>query len=789
MENESDYIVYELKKINKLPLWILLFIIFAFICIFSYLHMRYFIDKLDLFAIPVIIILNILPVSILAYISLNYNKYDSVMVSDEAQTVCFVKNNAVSKVFPYNCITKAIYRGNTLCLKNSSGEEERLVFKNAGAMDLFLHLEPQILENLGIKSKMSKNEIFTVGVSTILLIAASIVMFSVMSCDCNKSDGQCALRSYAFLTPNVSVFNINNVQDVRVEYEHAGRYGHYQLKIDVNDNGNVYTIDPGLYFFMPFMAKHFAYKLNNFKGSNDTVFSYTYIIPLLWLIIFLLLWGLICLIFPEKVIDKKFIFMSAVISFSVYYAICTNFSLNFSPDESREKVLIGYYNQALDFKYNEMNDETLYFLKKAESVYQEDYLISLSISDIYRDKRDYANVLKYALKSIELNEANKKSLVAENIKYADDQFDAKIEAIYNAAIAYRKLDDCENAVIYYTKLLDTIVIPDSYATARLNRGKCYLKLGKKKEALDDFLKYREIVTAGLKKNTFKYNAKNLANVEKLIASIDKNAAEKQKKEKALSSEKLFDSLEKIKINPPSEYDNLTKDEIFDLRKKYVASSVFASKFYKPNEAVFGGIQDKKPWYGLNNTACPFGHDIADGPAARSIYINNPSLLLGVINHLGYHYPKNTPFCKNKLMQFIPKSMYYDKEHKMIIAVYKANNTLLKNIQQPEYIVPLAFVGLNARDFGYKYAYVYEKYNLYFTKSNNISENVYELLDYIHVGSSCRLEGGCNNTSPMQPKLEFSITDLPAGVTFKLWKRQPMYNTQGADIYFKAIFEE
>ena len=201
MENESDYIVYELKKINKLPLWILLFIIFAFICIFSYLHMRYFIDKLDLFAIPVIIILNILPVSILAYISLNYNKYDSVMVSDEAQTVCFVKNNAVSKVFPYNCITKAIYRGNTLCLKNSSGEEERLVFKNAGAMDLFLHLEPQILENLGIKSKMSKNEIFTVGVSTILLIAASIVMFSVMSCDCNKSDGQCALRSYAFLTP------------------------------------------------------------------------------------------------------------------------------------------------------------------------------------------------------------------------------------------------------------------------------------------------------------------------------------------------------------------------------------------------------------------------------------------------------------------------------------------------------------------------------------------------------------------------------------------------------------
>ena len=33
MENESDYIVYELKKINKLPLWIFLFIILAVTCV------------------------------------------------------------------------------------------------------------------------------------------------------------------------------------------------------------------------------------------------------------------------------------------------------------------------------------------------------------------------------------------------------------------------------------------------------------------------------------------------------------------------------------------------------------------------------------------------------------------------------------------------------------------------------------------------------------------------------------------------------------------------------------
>lgn len=789
MENEPDYIVYELKKINKLPLWIFLFIILAVTCVCSYLYMQYFIEKLGSLVIPAIIILNILPVAILTYITLNYNRYDRVMISDEAQTVCFVKNNSIAKVFPYSCITKALYRGNTLYLKNNQGEEERLVLKRSGAENLFLHLEPLIIQNLDLKSKMSINEIFTIGITSIVLIIAGIVMFSVMSCDCNRTDGQCTLRSYAFLTPNVNMFNINNVQDTRLEYQHGGRYGHYELKIDINENGKVYTIDPGLYFYMPFLAKHFAYKLNEFKENNDATFSYTYITPLLWLIIFLLLWGFSGVVLPAKIMDKKLVCTSAILSFCIYYIICANFSLNFSSEQSMEKIFIGYYNQAMDFKYDKKNEDALNFLKKAESVYADDYLIALDISDIYRDKHDYENVVKYALKSIELNESNKKSLVAKNIKYADDQFDAKIEALYNAALAYRKLDDCENAVIYYTKLLDTIVIPDSYTTSRLNRGKCYLKLGKKKEALDDFTKYREIVTAGLKKNTFKYNAKNLAEVENLIASIDKNAAEKQKKEKAQSSEKLFENLEKIKVNPPSEYDNLTKEEIFNLRKKYVNSSRFASKFYKPNETVFGGIQDKKPWYGLDNTACPFGPDVADGPTARSVYMNNPSLLLGVINHLGYHYPKNTPFCQNKLMQFIPKSMYYDKDHKMIIAVYKADKSLIRNIQQPEYIVPLAFVGLNARDFGYKYAYVYEKYNLYFTKSDNVSENVYELLDYIHIGSSCKLKGGCNNTSPMQPKLEFSITDLPAGVTFKLWKHTPMYNTQGADIYFKAIFEE
>ena len=47
------------------------------------------------------------------------------------------------------------------------------------------------------------------------------------------------------------------------------------------------------------------FKLNEFKENNDATFSYTYITPLLWLIIFLLLWGFSGVVLPAKIMDKK----------------------------------------------------------------------------------------------------------------------------------------------------------------------------------------------------------------------------------------------------------------------------------------------------------------------------------------------------------------------------------------------------------------------------------------------------------------------------------------------------
>ncbi len=249
-----------------------------------------------------------------------------------------------------------------------------------------------------------------------------------------------------------------------------------------------------------------------------------------------------------------------------------------------------------------------------------------------------------------------------------------------------------------------------------------------------------------------------------------------------------DELTEIKVNAPTEYDYLSREEIFNLRKKYVNDLIFASKFYSPSNEVFGAIEGGKPWYG-ENVACPFSaKDITKGYSARSVYLNNPAVLVGPIQTLGYKYPQDTPFCQNKLLNFIPQKILYSKNANLIIVNYNANNSLIHNIQEPQYGMPFGFVGLNARDLGYKYGYAVSYKNIIFKENNNISNHLYTFRDFLHTGGSCKVPGGCTNTSPLQPEMDFVITQLPAHITFKLWKNKPASLQENAEIMFKVKFE-
>ena len=91
--------------------------------------------------------------------------------------------------------------------------------------------------------------------------------------------------------------------------------------------------------------------------------------------------------------------------------------------------------------------------------------------------------------------------------------------------------------------------------------------------------------------------------------------------------------QQLNINPLSELDYMSKQEIYNQRKYYVQNSIFASKDYEPNERVFGSIQSNKPWWGSIecspvNYSADY-HENIEGESKQSLQINNPNVLIGL----------------------------------------------------------------------------------------------------------------------------------------------------------------
>lgn len=241
----------------------------------------------------------------------------------------------------------------------------------------------------------------------------------------------------------------------------------------------------------------------------------------------------------------------------------------------------------------------------------------------------------------------------------------------------------------------------------------------------------------------------------------------------------------IEVNFPTRFSYKTKQEILEQRKKYV-QKVYNMPKYKPNEEVFGQIEDNKPWIGLDAASCywNFNMDRDKGPSEESVFLNNPMALIGVeMPYYGYLYSNN---CTTD-NYFMPKSITLDEKNNQITVIYdvtKLLNRLSPDIQK-KYIFVLN--ALNARDLGYQWGHVTNYSNLKF-KENVITTTSYYFLNYIHVGMSCGINGGCNNGSPFQQELNFKINSLPASIDMVLWKKQPETTTVKSDIKIKLLFE-
>ena len=263
--------------------------------------------------------------------------------------------------------------------------------------------------------------------------------------------------------------------------------------------------------------------------------------------------------------------------------------------------------------------------------------------------------------------------------------------------------------------------------------------------------------------------------------------------------KDISEFQRLEINPQSEYDFLSKDQIFELRKRYVERSLFKSANYIPNEKVFGAIVDNKPWWG--NRICQQldykgdYHENIEGDSKVSTLMNNPNTLVGLSQaYSTWDIDAYQEFCTSSYGRFMPFSLKYNEKQKLIVAEYELTKDFLNhtiNINNKSYRYPIQLSGLNALDFGFDYGYVFDSKNIKMFNNNNenITDIVTKFRDYIHLGSSCRYQGGCNNISPIQNNLMITVTDLPAEINIKLWKNKPLNKLMKADIYYRIIFRE
>ena len=222
---------------------------------------------------------------------------------------------------------------------------------------------------------------------------------------------------------------------------------------------------------------------------------------------------------------------------------------------------------------------------------------------------------------------------------------------------------------------------------------------------------------------------------------------------AIKNEPVFaNDSQEIIVNPPTPLSGKSKSEVYNIRKEYVKSSIFARANYEPSQQVFGAIESGKPWISANVCAEPqTGLLGISGPSEESRFINNPIMLVAIEYPFIVHYT-DSDRCSSKRAELIPRKITYSKSKKEITVTYyhlpftTNNNTSF-----------YCFNGLNAVDLGYKYAYVDKNkstYDVDFINGDNFSTAVHEFQNYIHLGGSCGREGGCNNGSPRQPFSEF-----------------------------------
>jgi len=247
----------------------------------------------------------------------------------------------------------------------------------------------------------------------------------------------------------------------------------------------------------------------------------------------------------------------------------------------------------------------------------------------------------------------------------------------------------------------------------------------------------------------------------------------------------------ITINPAIEFDFKKKSEILKLRSEAVHKHMELIKDqYIPSEAVFGRIEDSRPWWGLEGYHFYWkGKNSIKGASEESRYVMNPFLLVAAhlygksLYTLTYkRWEQSLSLVDTLVKDKIPsysqatKLRWWPKE-KRVEVVYDLTAFFKEmygdNMDSADFFdMMFSLIAYNARDMNLNYIYI-SLANFINVEQKGHSSKPVKNRHMLHRGGSCGYPGGCNNMSPDHPAVqEIKILKLPALLEVFLWKKQP-----------------
>jgi hypothetical protein len=264
-------------------------------------------------------------------------------------------------------------------------------------------------------------------------------------------------------------------------------------------------------------------------------------------------------------------------------------------------------------------------------------------------------------------------------------------------------------------------------------------------------------------------------------------------ELAIGKQSRLSGQVEIPLTPLADFNFKPKAEILSMRKTEVMKHADLLKGkYVPNDAVFGQITDRRPWWGtIGQAYYGAGAKSITGQAIQSQYILNPFLLAGLFSTPSL--PKDKVSEADLTRKSYPTSYqasglrWWPAQSKAevtyAISSYKSQMCSLFGYTSYDITGDYALELINARDLGLNYVYIPPSW-LYNMTAGAPMKGPIAIPHYIHCGGSCGYPGGCNNKSPACSALDsFQITRLPARLTLMFWKKAPTTGREPADMTF------